>query len=174
MAAVVVMLAAGFAFLGAAVFLAAGLLGVRRGLRTYGWARAEGRVVRSLVARETEATGEGTVDRFRAEVRYRYEAAGAPRHGSAVHANDRGSPSAAKAERRAARYPEGARVAVFYDPAEPDRAVLERGVGSGPVALLLWGALFLLGGLWVLGVACGLGGALPGLVVRVCGAGLPW
>jgi hypothetical protein len=172
--AVLVLLAAGFAFLGAAVFLAAGLLGVRRGLRTYGWARAEGRVVRSLVARETEATGEGTVDRFRAEVRYRYEAVGAPREGSAVHADDRGSPSRAKAERRAARYPEGARVAVFYDPAEPDRAVLERGVGSGPVALLAWGGLCLLGGFYVVRVLCGLGGSLPGLVVRVCGGSPLW
>jgi hypothetical protein len=172
--AVVVMLAAGFAFLGTAVFLAAGALGVRRGLRTYSWRRAEGRVVRSLVGRETEATGEGTVDHYRAEVRYRYEAAGAPREGSALHASDRGSPSRARAERLAARYPEGARVAVFYDPAEPDRAVLERGIGSGPVALLLWGGLCLLGGLWVVRVLCGLGGSLPGLAVRVCGASPPW
>jgi hypothetical protein len=172
--AVLVLLAAGFALLGAAVFLASAALGIGRGLRTYSWRRAEGRVVRSLVGRESEATGEGTVDRYRAEVRYRFDAAGAPRHGSAVHANDHGSPSAAKAERRAARYPEGARVAVFYDPADPDRAVLERGIGSGPLALLAWGGLCLLGGLYVLGVACRLGGSLPAVVVRVCGAGLPW
>jgi hypothetical protein len=174
MTAIVVMLAAGLAFLGAAVFLAAGALGVRRGLRTYAWARAEGRVLRSVVGRETEATGEGTVDRYHAEVRYRYEAAGATREGSAVQANDRGSPSRAGAERRAGRYPEGARVAVFYDPAEPDRAVLERGVGSGPFRLLACGGLFLLGGFYVVRVLCGLGGALPGLAARACGASPLW
>ncbi|HEX7242873.1 MAG TPA: DUF3592 domain-containing protein [Longimicrobiaceae bacterium] len=170
MEAYVVMLAAGLAFLGAACFLAAGVMGLRRGLRTYSWARAEGRVVRSLVGRETESTGEGTLDSYRAEVRYRYEAAGAPRTGSAVHADDRGSPSRTGAERKAARYPEGARVAVFYDPADPDRAVLERGVGPGHVGLLAGGGLFLLGGLYVLGVLCALDGPLPGLAARVCGA----
>lgn len=34
-------------------------------------------MLRSAVVRETEATGEGTVDSYRAEVRYRCEAAGA-------------------------------------------------------------------------------------------------
>lgn len=168
------MLAAALAFLGAAVFLAAGLAGIRRGLRTYAWARAEGRVVRSTVGRETEATGEGTVDRYHAEVRYRYEAAGAAREGSAVHADDRGSPSRGRAERWAARYPQGARVAVFYDPADPDRAVLERGVGSGPFWLLAWGGLFLLGGFYLVRVLCGLGGPLPGAVARACGASPFW
>ncbi|HEX8271049.1 MAG TPA: DUF3592 domain-containing protein [Longimicrobiaceae bacterium] len=172
MTAIVVMLAAGFAFLGAAVFLASAARALRRGLLTRSWARAEGRVVRSAVARETEATGEGTVDVYRAEVRYRYEAAGAARTGSAVRADDGGSPSRSRAERTAARYPEGARVAVFYDPADPDRAVLERGAGSRPVALLLWGALCLAGGLLVLRVLCGLGGDVPGLVARAC-AGSP-
>ena len=150
---------------------------MRRGLRTYAWTRAEGRVVRSGVTRETEATGEGTVDTYRPEVHYRYEAAGAPRTGSAVHADDGGSPSRSRAERWAARYPEGARVEVFYDPARPDRAVLERGVGRGPLALLAWGGLFLLAGLYVLRVLCGLGGLggdVPGLVVRACGALPPW
>lgn len=171
MVAIVVMLAAGFAFLGAAVFIASGVLGLRRGLRTRSWPRAEGRVLRSAVVRESEATGEGTVDGYRAEVRYRYEAAGAVRTGTVVHAGDRGSVSRSRAERTAARYPEGARVAVFYDPADPDRAVLERGAGAGPAVLLAWGGACLLGGFLVLRVVCGLGGLgadVPVLVVWAC------
>lgn len=174
MEASLVLLAAGFALLGAAVMLAAGVQGIRRGLRTRSWRRAEGRVVRSGVGRESEATGEGTVDRWRAEVSYRYEAAGRVRDGSAVRADDPGSSSSDRAERTAARYPEGAAVAVYYDPADPDRAVLERGVGSGPAGLLAGAGLCLLGGLYLLRLACGLGDSLPGLVARVCGAVPPW
>jgi len=96
-------------------------------------------------------------------------AAGALRSGSRVSVTDRGSPSRARAERRCTRYPEGARVTVFYDPAHPGRAVLERGVGSGPLALFAWGGLTLAGGVYIVRVLCGLGGALPELVLRICG-----
>jgi len=115
--------------------------------------------------------GEGTTDVYRSEVLYRYEAGGALRSGAVVRATDRGSPSLARAERTCARYSEGRRVAVFYDPADPDRAVLERGPGSGPLALFAWGGLCLVGGFYIVRVLCGLGGTLPDLVVRICGIG---
>lgn len=171
MVAFVVMIAAGMAFLGAACFIGVAIADLLRGARTYRWRRAEGRVVRSLVAHSAETDGEGTTDVYRAEVHYRYEASGALRSGCAVRATDRGSPSRTRAERRCARYPEGARVTVFYDPAHPDRAVLERGAGSGPLALFAWGGLCLIGGLYIVRVLCGLGGALPGLIAQVCGGG---
>lgn len=60
---------------------------------------------------------------------------------------------------------------VFYDPAHPDNAVLDRGVGFGPLALFAWGALCLAGGLYIVRVLCGLSDALPDIVVRFCGAG---
>jgi len=169
MEAVIVMIAAGLAFLGAACFIGVAISDVLRGARTYRWRRAEGRVVRSLVAHSAETDGEGTTDLYRAEVHYRYEAAGALRSGCVVSATDRGSPSRARAERSCAGYPEGKRVTVFYDPANPDRAVLERGAGSGPLALFAWGGLCLIGGLYIVRVLCGLGGALPDVFVRVCG-----
>jgi hypothetical protein len=171
MEAYVVMIAAGLAFLGAACFIGVAIGDFVRGARTSRWRRAEGRVVRSLVAHSAETDGEGTTDLYRAEVHYSYEAGGAVRSGSVVSATDRGSPSRKRAERRCARYPEGARVTVFYDPAHLDRAVLERGVGSGPLAMFAWGVLCLAGGLYMVRVLCGLGGALPEFVVRFCGAG---
>jgi hypothetical protein len=150
----VAMIAAGLAFLAAAYFIGVAIGDFVRGARMYRWRRAEDRVVRSLVAHSAETEGEGAL-----------------RSGSVVSATDRGSPSRKQAERRYARYTEGARVTVFYDPAHPDRAVLERGVGSGPPAMFAWGVLFLAGGLYIVRVLCGLGGALPVFVVRFCGAG---
>jgi hypothetical protein len=169
MEAYVVMIAAALAFLGAACFIGVAISDIVRGARTYRWHRAEGRVMRSMVAHLGETDGEGTTDLYRAEVHYRYEAAGALRSGCAVSITDPGSPSRERAERRCARYPDGARVTVFYDPADPDRAVLERGAGSGPLALFAWGGLCLVGGIYIVRVLCGLGGSLPNLIVRMCG-----
>lgn len=169
MEAHVVMIAAGLAFLGAACFIGVAIGDIVRGAQTYRWRRGEGQVVRSLVAPSAETDGEGTTDVYRAEVHYRYEASGALRSGRYVSVTDRESPSRARAEGRSARYPEGARVTVFYDPADPDRAVLERGAGSGPLALLAWGGLCLVGGIYIVRVLCGLGGSLPNLIVRMCG-----
>lgn len=169
MEAYVVMIAAALAFLGAACFIGVAISDIVRGARTYRWHRAEGHVMRSMVAHSAETDGEGTTDLYRAEVHYRYEAAGALRSGCAVSITDPGSPSRERAERRSARYPEGARVTVFYDPSAPDRAVLERGVGSGPLALFAWGGLCLVGGIYIVRVLCGLGGSVPNLIVRMCG-----
>lgn len=168
MVAIAVMLAAGLAFLGALVLIGAGVRDVVRGARTRGWARTEGVVVRSGVERVLEETGEGTAERFRAAVRFRYEVAGRVHGGSAVRAADSGTASGARAERIAARYPAGARVAVFHDPAHPERAVLERGFGAGALWTVAAGGLFLVGGLYITRVLCGMGG-LPGWAAWVCG-----
>jgi hypothetical protein len=171
MEACVVMAAAGLAFLGAACLMGVAVFDFLRGARTYGWRRAEGSVVRSQVVHSAETDGEGTADLYHAEVHYRYEAAGALRSGCTVSATDRGSPSRARAERRCARYAVGAGVNVFYDPADPDRAVLERGVGLGSLAPFAWGGLFLVSALYIVRVLCGLGDALPGFIVQFCGGG---
>jgi hypothetical protein len=47
-----------------------------------------------------------------------------------------------------ARYPEGKQVAVHFDPGSPATAVLEPGVYSPFFMPLLFGVLFVLGGLW--------------------------
>lgn len=68
--------------------------------------------------------------RFGAQVRYRYEVAGRAYTGERVSFESGLSPVRGLAEAAVARYAPGSTVRVFYDPARPDRAVLEPGGSS--------------------------------------------
>lgn len=92
-----------------------------------GWPTVEGTVVETRTTRKT-----GT------HVRYRYEVAGREYESDRVRLVEK-----LWADGRsevAARYPEGKRVPVAYDPARPERAVLEPGTSWGAVAKKFVGA----------------------------------
>lgn len=90
------------------------------------WGTAEGRVVESIVeARNPPGTDRPSV-RFGARVVYDYTVAGKAYRSERVSFDGtlwRETRAAAEADR--ARYPEGAKVTVFYDPERPERAVLD-------------------------------------------------
>lgn len=101
------------------------------------WPEARGRIVHSELRLNSESDHGDSV-----RIEYEYEAAGARRQGSTVSyagmANDRETQQAL-----VARYPVGREVAVFYDPSQPDRAVLEREPSRGWLGVLAVGAVLI-------------------------------
>jgi hypothetical protein len=132
----------------AALFIGIGWFSRQKVKASQAWPSAPGRVLASGVEVSSGSEG-GNV--YRAQVTYSYQAGGRDFQnnrrvfGDSVSSNDRGA-----AERTAARFVAGSSVPVFYNPANPQDAVLERKSG---VAGLMFGlaAVFLL-------LGCGLAG----------------
>ena len=107
------------------VALAVGLLGVYgvgleiwRGTRTYGWQAAECTI---LDTGEVEDSGD-----YRFEVTYTWRWQGNTYRGDRLRPSYSGSSDVSDAYRLAARYPVGATVGCWVDPAAPEQATLER------------------------------------------------
>jgi hypothetical protein len=131
----------------------AALLGVAlyqylRGERAKSWPTAQGTVTRSGVRQGTskDSDGDSSVVHY-PDVEYTYSAAGQEMSSERIGVGPGHSMSQGAAERIAARYPLGARVTVFYDPAKPDYGVLE--AGARPMVVLAFGV----GGLFATGLA---------------------
>lgn len=99
--------------------------------RASSWAQAPGRVIRSHMAvrRPPEGNEIGTVTNVPA-VTYSFAVKGVTYQGTRVSL---GNISGKYAEEALARYPAGASVTVFYDPADPGDCVLEREAPKGAV-----------------------------------------
>ena len=117
------------------------------------WASAPGKVVAAdyktrMSRRRTAAT---------INIRYTFEVDGRTYSGSTLAFEKLDSLRADAAEQRLKPYPAGATVDVYYDPEDPTRNVLEKGVKSSNSGLLWAAAAFLIGGLVALydGVAGG-------------------
>jgi hypothetical protein len=119
--------------------------------RASSWAQAPGRVIRSHMAvrRPPEGNEIATVVNIPA-VTYSFSVGGVTYQGTRVSL---GNISGTYAQEALARYPAGASVTVFYDPADPSDCVLERDAPKGAVRgcglLLLVLALFGCGIYWV-------------------------
>jgi hypothetical protein len=120
------------------------------------WPVTEGRIVLSkVVEEETQVEHEGSDGRteMRTEILYRPEIRFAYRVGAADYSADSWKPGATmtygtpkRAESVVGRYAAGQTVPVYYDPAHPDRAVLEPGNREGALAGLVVGIAFSLAG----------------------------
>jgi hypothetical protein len=118
--------------------------------RASSWAQAPGRVIRSQMAvrRPPDGNEIGTVTNVPA-VTYSFSVEGVTYQGTRVSL---GEISGKYAQEALARYPAGASVTVFYDPADPGDCVLEREAPKGAVK------------------GCG----LPLLVMVLLGGGFYW
>ncbi|MFO0931120.1 MAG: DUF3592 domain-containing protein [Planctomycetota bacterium] len=133
-------------------FLVAGLLPLLGGRAARSWPRTDGTIVAYDVAwRDVVGAGDAVevVPMGRVNVTYDYAVAGASRRGTRVRLRDPKLRHARECDALAARFPVGAKVDVFYDPADPTRAVLDRSSGFGfvGVVFLLLGAALLAGGI---------------------------
>jgi hypothetical protein len=130
-----------------AATIAAGLYLSRAGRETRGFTRTRGRIVVSRVDEVPGPAEEGGT-RYRAVVRYAYEARGRGYESERVSVGSHaGTTSSDPGEARGwvRRYPAGAEVDVWFDPSDPSRAVLVRGVSTAQVALAIAVGLALVG-----------------------------
>ncbi len=105
--------------------------------RARSWVKTRGRIRSArVVARKVKAAGnEDTEIRNFAEVTYDYDTTAGTRRGRKVRlGHDVGNAEVAET---IARYPVGARVFVYYDPANPAQAVLEREAPDGMYRALI-------------------------------------
>lgn len=137
----------GLVWLSMGVFLATfGAKQVYGAWERYQWNEADGTILQStLMSRQRSPTGKKTDTVTVPLIRYRYMSNGAVFHGTRVWVPEGGkllrtlSPAGV-----VRRYPEGQSVHVYYDPAHPDSAVLERGPEWLDVAALVFGLMFTL------------------------------
>jgi hypothetical protein len=139
--------------LGAAVILL-GLRQAARGRETRGWSHAAGRVLSSRVEEEHGGAEEQGYPRWRFDVRYAYEVRGRTYESGQVWYGSSSAPASqdrAWHQQWADRFPAGGEVDVWYDPADPGRAVLVRGPPRGELAAYLAvGIALVAAGLFVL------------------------
>ncbi len=128
------------------VFLVAGLglggYGVslwRQGKATGNWPTVQGTVTHSDIRHQGGEGGDTGSGTYIADVRYTYTVDGVTHEGNAIGLGEFGVGGTGHARERAGRYPVGAAVTVYVNPADPAHAVLEPG----------WG--------WILAIPLGLG-----------------
>ncbi len=147
------------------VYLVVASLRARKKAETsQGWPHTLGQVVNAEVKRTANTDDDGHITyAYHPEVEYTYEAAGQ------VYSSRRlmfGAVQAAntpkKAQQTLARYPLGAQVTVYYDPAKPADSVLERTAGAS-TSMLVIGIVMVLVGLCVI---CVLGTSLISALLK--------
>lgn len=135
-------IALGFFAVVVAMFLVATIVKVREVKRAAGWSKTSGRIIRSkegfdVVQRDSEKmpTNERTAD-----IVYEYQVADRTFQASRITFAERIGPE--EIPDLLKRYPEGRSVEVYYDPANPKEAVLDRtmdGLARGCLVMLAFG-----------------------------------
>ena len=130
------------------VIIGVALIGYARGVaakakRSTSWPSTEGVIAHSAVLLERQArtsASDSATFTHKADVFYRYKVKGTDYSCSAISLMDFSS-TAARAETIVSRYPDNAKVAVYYNPSDPSEAVLEPGYTGGLTLLFAigWG-----------------------------------
>ena len=132
------------------VFVLLGAFALVKGLRDVQlahaspqWPQVQGVVEQSQVA-ESKTKGKTN---YYADIRYRYEVAGAAHTSDRVAFGGYQSTDRTPHEAQVAKYPAGSTVTVYYQPDAPDMAVLEPGASGQAWLMPGFGAAFIVAGL---------------------------
>ena len=131
-------------FIGLAFLLVAagtlwwGATTVRNASASRDWTAVPGTITVSQVAISTDEDG----TTYSADVQYKYVVNDRWRAADTVHFGEYGSGSRSHAEKIVARYPPGSPVTVYYNPDDPDTAVLEPGVSWSSYSGLFMSLIF--------------------------------
>ncbi|MGE5358830.1 MAG: DUF3592 domain-containing protein [Bacteroidales bacterium] len=121
----------------------AGLYTMRERSRSRGWVKTGGTVVSSTVSEFAGKSGRT----YRPMVMYAYSVGAARFMSNRITFGQVASSRRASAERFVSRYPAGRRVDVYYDPQDPERAVLEP--AGNPWIWIVAGGIFAMLTVWV-------------------------
>ncbi|MBU2611188.1 MAG: DUF3592 domain-containing protein [Chloroflexi bacterium] len=104
-----------------------------------GWPTTQGRIIEARVSESTSTDSDGDErTSYSPKVEYTYNVAGQEYKGDKITFGfTQGYGRYAKAQAALASYPLGAQVNVYYDPANPADAVLERKAGGNTLAMVL-------------------------------------
>jgi hypothetical protein len=106
------------------------------------WPSAEGVISHSAMLLQMQQTsGSTNAATYKADVAYRYKVRGRDYSSGRITLLDFSS-TAGRAQSIVNRYADGAPVTVYYNPADPSDAVLERGGTGGIAVLYIIGAIF--------------------------------
>jgi len=105
------------------------------------WSTAPGTILESNVRESSGSDIDGPASYY-AQVSYSYQVMGQAYQGKNIHIGARSAGPRNKAQAAASRYPAGAVVTVYYNPANPADAILERTAPANTVTLIL-GIIFL-------------------------------
>lgn len=139
--------------IGSCIFLIFGIIGTvmlikyfrdkKKAEESQNWSSTPGIITESYVRKEENRDSDGyPTTSYYPEVRYAYEFLGTKYTGDKIAFGESVGGSLKKAQDALAQYPVGKNMAVYYDPNNPEDAVLERRV-SGKMMLII-GIIFLL------------------------------
>jgi hypothetical protein len=128
------------------IFILMALINTKRAKASLTWPSAQGRITSSQVA---EHSDEDYGDSYRPKVEYEYGVAGRTYSGKRIAFGPTGSLSEARVRATAESYKVGTTVEVFYNPARPDDATLERRATRTNVIFYIFGVAFILFGIAV-------------------------
>ncbi len=138
-------------FLGVGIFmLVKHFQGKKKSEESQAWSATTGQVTQSYVRESQSYDSEGYLTTsYYPEVRYTYQVMGAAYSGDKISFGGSVGGSRKKAQEAIAQYPAGKTVPVYYDPNNPEDAVIERKMGNK--GFLIAGIVFTLIGA---GTAC--------------------
>jgi hypothetical protein len=119
--------------------------------QTRNWPTVPGMIVSSELESQTERHHRKPITTYGAGIRYAYEVEGKAYESDQVQLGGTSETSQpGESERMVARYPEGKRVTVYYDPADPATATIEPGALGGIFNMaMVAGGSMLVGGIIV-------------------------
>ena len=122
-----------------------GVRGLIRARASVDWPTAEGKVVESSLEthRSEDSDSDSTSTTYHAEILYEFSVEGTTFNGNRVAYGDYGSSNPSHARRVVNRYPEGEDVTVYYQPGNPEEALLEPGLKAQSWFLPAFGLVFL-------------------------------
>lgn len=92
------------------------------------WVQTQGTVISSTIATERDRDSDGHVTTYyNPEVNYAYTVGGVEHRGHRIKFGFTRTQFSAQAAKTTEKYPQGAAVTVYYDPAKPQDSVLDRG-----------------------------------------------
>ncbi|MDF1512259.1 MAG: DUF3592 domain-containing protein [Anaerolineae bacterium] len=146
----------GTVLLGAAYFITTVVTRARY-QGTPNWPTVTGNVQQTFVYQHDRSTSEGTITTFTPVVLYGYTVDSRVYEGSKrkfIPYDQSSFRSEAEADMITARYTPGSEVPVYYNPANPAQAILEKPKATAHIAVLLYGIVCMLlgGGMIALGI----------------------